>query len=103
MLITLGQKSQELCQELCQVIKQMSERQELLAALMECRTSLQKEAPETFHEQMFLRRSGLVGKEAQAGKIEERKGECQGSGGRRDACGGRCRYRYYKLFSFSLG
>ena len=49
MLIRLEQK----CQELCQVIEQMSERQELLAALMESKKSPQKEAPEEFHRRIF--------------------------------------------------
>ena len=49
MLITLEQKSQELCQE----IEQVSERQALLAAQMERMKTLQKDAPEKVHEQKF--------------------------------------------------
>ena len=49
MLIFLEQT----CQELCQTVEQMSERQELLAALMESEKSLQK-APQEFQRQIFL-------------------------------------------------
>ena len=41
------------CQELCQAIEQMSERQESLATVMESMKILQKEAPVTFQEQIF--------------------------------------------------
>ena len=49
-LIILEQKRQELCQP----FEQTSERQKLLAARLEKMWVLQKEAPDKFHEQMFL-------------------------------------------------
>ena len=67
MLIILEQKSQKLCL----AIEQLSERQDLLAARLEKMWILQEEAPDKFHEKIFLegfrgvkiqRRIGLVRK-----------------------------------------
>ena len=48
-----GRNIEQQSQKLCQAIEQVSERQELLAALMESKKSLQKEAREEFHRQIF--------------------------------------------------
>ena len=41
------------CQELCQPVEQISEKQEVLATLMESKKSLQNGVPEEFQRQIF--------------------------------------------------
>ena len=41
------------CQDLCQAVEQMSERQELLVAMMERKKIMQREAPEEFQKQIL--------------------------------------------------
>ena len=75
------------CQELCQAIEQLSERQEFLATVMERKKTLQKEALVEFNKQIFqeikdlrnncLKRTGSAREEAQFRKNAERKGACQ--------------------------
>ena len=88
------------CQELCQAIEPMSERQESLAAQMEMMRMLQRGAPEEFlkqlcqeikeqEEQRFKEEldlsetKELLEQKTQVGKIDEKKGTCQSGRGER--------------------
>ena len=73
------------CLDLSETIEQLSEKQELLATLMDGKMSLQKVALEEFPRQIFQelarvggaedeRSTGVVGTQAQVGNIGERKG-----------------------------
>ena len=91
---------EQMSQELCQVIEQISERQELLA-------TLQKDAPEKFHEQMFQEIKDLEEQifQEELGLLEKKRGlerfkkervRAKVVEGERKACGERCSYQYGK-------
>ena len=84
MLIVLERK----CQELCQVIEQMSERYELRAALVESKTSLEKDAPEKFQEKIFRELKELEGqKSKEASELLGRKHKLEKLERERDRAG----------------
>ena len=49
------------CLDLRHTVEQLSEKQALLATLMESKESLQKDAPGNFHEKIFLELKELEG------------------------------------------
>ena len=112
MLIVLERR----CLKLDVAVGQMSERQELLAALMESKKSLQKEAPKEFHGHIFQEVKALEEQKPKQSlelleqkhrleRLKKKKGACQVSR-ERTARGGRCSYCYHWwFFSFlvSLG
>ena len=72
------------CLDLSEAIEHLSEKQELLAIMMESKRCLQKDAPDRFQEQIFQKLKeleeqniGAVGTQAQVGKIGEGKGSSQ--------------------------
>ena len=82
-------RQEEECQELSNIIKDMSDMQGKLLGLMDRRRSLMSEAPEELRKQIFQeikdlakKISGTVGDQGDLGGMVERREECR-SGGRK--------------------
>ena len=67
------QGAEEILEELCETFEQLSEKQELLATLMESKKSPQKDAPEEFQRQKSKEALELLGRKHNLGKLERER------------------------------